>query len=221
MDDTALLEPLEESSTVTKRERRKGGGAIKKLGGSAAVMLETTGTEGGEAAVGNGSKVGKIVGGRKWVDGKWVKSGNATGRDVVEETLHACVDLHDSIETLIVGSCTKTKERERKVVEEGRHGTGADERSNGGGSTLRPIGASQGKEVVAEKEQEKALEDKGKDKVDREDLVEKVQQEEPAEDNDAAVSVALLRFPTILSERIKLLEVCSPCHNTFQSLTGA
>jgi hypothetical protein len=179
MDDAALLEPLEESSTVTKRERRKGGGATKQLGGR--------------------------------------KSGNATGRDVVEETLHACVDLQASIETLIVGSCTKTKERERKVVEEGRHGTGADEGSNGGGSTLRPIGVSQGKEVGAEKEKENALEDKGKDKVDREDLVEKVQQEEPAEDNDAAVSVALQRFP----ERIVLLEVCSPCHNTFQSLTGA
>jgi hypothetical protein len=57
----------------------------------------------------------KVVSGRKWVDGKWVKIGNTTGRDVLEETLHA--------------SCTKTKERECKGVEEGRHGSG---------STLRP-----------------------------------------------------------------------------------
>jgi hypothetical protein len=90
-------------------------------------------------------------------------SAAVTGRDVVDDMLHACVDLHASIETLIVGSCTKTKERKRKGVEEGRHGTEAEE------------------------------------------------------DNDAAVSVVLLRFP----ERIKLLEVCSHCHNTFQSLTGA
>ena len=203
---------------MTKRERRKGVGATKQLGGSAAVMQETTGTEEVEAAVGNGSKVGKIVGGRRWVDGKWVKIGNAGGRDVVEETLHACVDLHASIETLIVGSCTKTKERERKGVEEGRHGTGTEEGSNGGGSTLRLIGASQGKERnLAEKGQEHALEGEDKDKDDREDLVKKVQQEVPAEDTDATVSVALLRFP----ERIKLLEVCSHCYNTFRSLTGA
>jgi hypothetical protein len=97
-----MRKPSNHDRTAVRNSADASSATVTVPCGSAAVMQETTGTEGVEAAVGNGSKIRKVVSGRKWVDGKWVKIGNTTGRDVLEETLHA--------------SCTKTKERECKGV---------------------------------------------------------------------------------------------------------